>query len=333
MTAWGATLIAMSSESLLPRDRDPRPTPTPPPFKSPGPPPIVKPEATPTGTCLPPGVAKEARIVALGTYEGAGTTSLSMADSNHDVGSVAVAAASSGPPLVLVLSSYEATIWGLSGVPAHRLRAVFASGYYSQGITGVSPRVPIGFAAFRSRGGECGRATYAYEGGANLEKLAATVEIVTGRRIDAFQGRYRSGGFHIDGGTEPAPPVTIDPSRIRSSTAIGIDALRPRESGIRQLMAEGALRPADTADIAKLTLVLTRASPTGYLAPVRPERLRSGATYVVQSAVIMPRGMYGAHSRSFIVPAGVPMPVDPGSHNTYYRLDTGACTGPACPRD
>ena len=52
--------------------------------------------------------------------------------------------------------------------------------------------------------------------------------------------------------------------------------------------------------------------------------------YVVTRPFVVPKGMYGAHSAVFLVEAGVPLPTDTGSHNTYYLLADGSCRGPIC---
>jgi hypothetical protein len=111
-----------------------------------------------------------------------------------------------------------------------------------------------------------------------------------------------------------------------------IDSIAPKETGLVQLVNSGKIRPANANDIDQLSKALTAASPSGKFAPVE---LESSATYnmfVVLQSTTLPKGMHGAHSASFIIPAGVPMPIDPGSHNTYYRLAEGSCMGVMCNR-
>src|SRR5206468_335827 len=91
-------------------------------------------------TCLSPAVARGARIVAVGTYEGGLPTAGIATDEGHQVKAVAIGAARSGPPLVLILSAYDPVIWDLRRVPNERIRAVYVSGYHVQSVAGARGR-------------------------------------------------------------------------------------------------------------------------------------------------------------------------------------------------
>ncbi|NIJ22106.1 hypothetical protein FHS95_003817 [Sphingomonas naasensis] len=278
--------------------------------------------------CLPAGLLAGARIVALGAYEGRGSTDLAIGDGPHETGAIAVTGNPKGDPVVLVLTAYEATIWDLRRFPRRRLRAVLAFGHYDQAVAGVPSSIPVRFQR-RGQSSPCGQTAYAYKGGRELERLAAAVTQATGRRIDDFQGGYSATAFDVDRGAVGASGRPFDIGQIRASAEIRRERLLPKAAGIAQLVAEGALRAAGPADIDALSEALTRASPTGYLAPVRPEHLGPRA-FVVLRPTAIPRGMYGAHSAVFLIPGDIEWPVDPGSHNTYYSLSSGKCRGPFC---
>ena len=57
-------------------------------------------------------------------------------------------------------------------------------------------------------------------------------------------------------------------------------------------------------------------------------RMLLGRTYVVLEELVLPDGLYGGHSRSFILPEGVPFPGGPAGHNSFYSLKTGEGQGP-----
>ena len=101
-------------------------------------------ESPPLTSCLPEGVADKAKIVVLGAYEGGTQTALGIEGEQHDVGTIAVAANSDGPPLVVVVTAYDPVIWDFRNVPKKRIRAVVAYGYANQAIAGVSREVPVG---------------------------------------------------------------------------------------------------------------------------------------------------------------------------------------------
>lgn len=327
--AASATLCSKPASAQRQDNGGPPPVYPAPPVGYPPPPPIrPSPPRFAGPPCLPSGVAQAAKVIALGTYEGRRETMFTIDNSPHDVGLVPIGANPEGPPVVLVLSAYEATVWDLRAFPKKRLRAVLAYGYYGQAVAGVPASVPVRFIR-RSEVTACGRASYAYEGGRNLEQLAVAVEQATGRKIDDFQGVYSAEGFHLERGSlpEPGPLGTRD---IRSDYTVTIDVVAPKQAGIRQLIDQGAIRVATPADVKWLGDALTKASPTGHLAPVRPRYLREGNTFVVLRAITVPKGMYGGHSATFLIPPHVPTPRDPGSHNTYYTLADGGCRGAGC---
>ncbi|MCX8476841.1 MAG: hypothetical protein MT490_13700 [Sphingomonas sp.] len=322
-----ATLVAMAprSEGTMQSQDDPRVYPAPPPIT-----PAEPGGGHLYGLCLPTRTVAGAKIIALGAYEGSQSTDLVIGGTPHETGVIAVTGSASGPPVVLILSAYEATIWDLRRFPHRRLRAILAYGYYDQAVAGVPGAIPV---RFQSRGqtGACGRATYAYKGGRELERLAAAVMEATGRRIDDFQGGYGPSSFDIDRRAAGAPVTALDSGELRSAVAIRRDRVRPGAAGIAQLIAEGTIRPAAKTDLERLSAALTRTSPTGYLAPVHPEHL-GPRTYVVLRPTLIPRGMYGGRSATFLLSPGIAWPTDPGSHNTYYSLADGKCRGPGCER-
>jgi hypothetical protein len=273
-----------------------------------------------------------ARIVALGAYEGDRKLPIGFEGDSHAVGLIGVQGATKGDPLVVVLSAYDPVVWDFSTFPIERLRAVLAYGYHGQAVANVPARIPVRIVTHRHGGGAiCGEPAHAYKAGNELDQLDATIQAVLGRQIAAFYGTYSPSALHVDGG-EPRAVQTTKPLALRASAPIANDAVRPGEQGLHQLINEGAIRPATAADIAAWNEAATKARRSGRLAPYRSEYLRSGRTFVLLGQVRLPRDMYGAHSRSFIVPPGVPMPDDPGSHNSYYRISDGSCTG-AVPED
>jgi len=54
--------------------------------------------------------------------------------------------------------------------------------------------------------------------------------------------------------------------------------------------------------------------------------------YVLARDVALPAALYGAKSRTFIVPPGVPVPApEARGHNTFLLVDGFKCTGTGCP--
>lgn len=284
--------------------------------------PLSDDQRPPTGGCL--NLTRNARVVALGAYEGKEPVSFYAPNDAHEAGAIAVSGEKKGPPVVLVLSAYDPVVWDLRRVPNGRLEGVVLYGYSAQAVVGLAKGVPLRFSTRTRADPRCGAGGFAYQGGTGLERLSATVTKAVGRPIDVFYGSYAPRGFNIDGGAEPLPDTgTITLNMLVGSETFEVSAVPPGAAGIAMLLQQGAIRLVMEGDQEELNAALTKASPTGHLAPVRMRLDRR--SYVILKPITMPRGMYGGHSGSFLIAKGVPSPNDPGSHNTYIRLDDGSC--------
>jgi hypothetical protein len=278
--------------------------------------------------CLPKKMTDGAQVVALGAYEGQ-LTSFSFEGENDAAGTIAVHGESRGPALVLVLSSYDPVIWDFSRFPIHRLRAILAYGYHSQAVASVPKRIPVRFITRQTAPVGCGKPVAVHEGGPKLDQLDGQVRYGIGQGISAFHGGYAPAALHVEGsGIRPGKRSDLRLSEIRGSANLVVMDVPAREPGLVELVRRGAIRQATESDVQAWNAAATQASPTGHLAPVRAERLLAQRSYVVLRATSLPMGMYGGHSRAFIIPTGVPMPTDPGSHNSFYMIASGSCTGP-----
>lgn len=282
--------------------------------------------------CLARSVARGASIVAVGTYEGGLPTDILATDQGHVVRAVSIAAARSGPPLVLVMSAYDPVVWDLRRVPKSRIRAVFVSGYHVQSVAGSQGR-PVRITTYVEPNPRCGPPRYAYKGGAQLDALNAAVRDMLGRGIDRFTGGYALKNVALDRIALPRqtlPPVSA--ARATGGSGYKVGRAVDGRFGLGRLIAQGAVRKATLADVAILNRILTRNSQTGRLAPVHAP-VYLDETFVVLRRIAIPSGMFGANSATFLIPRGVPFPSDPGSHNAYWSLVTGECRGAVCRTD
>ncbi len=278
--------------------------------------------------------AEDTPVAAFGAYEGRQMTRTIVGKTPHETYLVPVTGPRAGPRRVLWLSSYEAVIWDFSLAPTNRIDAVVLSGYYDQAVMNLPSKIPVRFSS-RSTEGPCGQIGYAYKGGPGLDAAARQFQQATGLAVESFAGTYAVAALRLDAVLTPLAEVPqIKFGRIRSATTVATDTVAPREAGISQLLAEGKLRPATRADVEWWNAAATARLQTGRLASYRSEYLSANASYVVLAPMRVPRGMYGAHSSGFLILPGVSDPVDPGSHNTYYRMQDGTCRGtsPDCDR-
>jgi hypothetical protein len=275
--------------------------------------------------CFPTKLSAGTKIHVLGAYEGGMETQLSIEGNSHEVGRIKMHAKSSGEPILLVVTAYDPVVWDFSDFPVNRLRAVLVSGYHDQAVAGLPKNVPLQINSHETPNAQCGEYGYAHEGGKNLDRLVKNLAMIFGREPDSFQGEYNPRSFTIDGqGIDgESQDDSIDPSAIRSTKTVTLDTIAPKETGLVQLINAGKIRPANANDISLLSKALTAASPTGMFASVKVDSSITHSLFVVLELTTLPKVMHGAHSANFIIPSGVPMPIDPGSHNTYYRLADG----------
>ncbi len=280
-------------------------------------------------TCLSRGMATGAQIVAVGTYQGGLPLDGRVDPEGHEIRSVALHAAPTGRPLFLVLSAYDPVVWDLREVPKQRLRAVHVTGYHVQSVRGAGDR-PVQVTTYPTTASACGSSyNYAYQGGPKLERLDQSIRRLAGRGIDRFTGGYALKRVTLDGPSlQPRPALPLPP-RTRVHKEPQGSSPGESEAGLQVLLARGAIRKATHGDLAALNSTLTRRSLTGHLAPVRASISLSEA-YVVLRPITVPTDMYGADSAHFLVPRGVPLPSDPGSHNSYWVIATGECRGVSC---
>lgn len=284
--------------------------------------------------CLPDKLAEGAKILALGAYEGGIETRLSIEDNENAVGQIKLHASASGGPLVLVLTAYDPVLWDFSQFPVNRIRAVLATGYHDQAVAGLPKHIPLQLNSYTTPNARCGTHSYAYEGGKDLDGLVENVTAIFGRGPDNFQGAYAPKSFSVDGGPINNAKQIDDESlnNVRSTQDVSVDSVSPKAAGLVQLINSGKIRPANARDVAALSRSLTAASPSGKLSPVKIESSMTYNLFVVLAPTTIPKGMYGGHLANFIIPPGVQMPTDPGSHNSYFRLADGSCMGPMCNR-
>ncbi|MGH8054672.1 MAG: hypothetical protein ACREP4_12220 [Stenotrophomonas sp.] len=128
-------------------------------------------------------LARTAMIEAIGVYEAG--NAVQVAGTQGRTGSVQVSVRRGSKPIVLVLSAYEPVNWMLTVEPGANLAAVLVGGYHQGQVFGAG-RAPVR---------QLGR-TYAYKrGGSEYSALNTEVQRMTGKPIDAFQGRYDGGTF------------------------------------------------------------------------------------------------------------------------------------------
>lgn len=202
-------------------------------------PPVVAPLSIARGEnpsrCLPAEVLRGATVVALGTYRGDGPTlPFKLAGSPYALQSLTVTGRTVGP-VVLVMAAYEPVLWDLSAIKG-QVKAVVASGYYPQAVTGVSAETPVRFSSsVNSASGvvTCGRIHYADNDLPEIQRMAADTQRTIGVHPRLFYGSYSTGRLHLGGSASQAAQPLIPPD-LRTAVPI----ITEDDPNRRSLMSE-----------------------------------------------------------------------------------------------
>lgn len=275
--------------------------------------------------CRIPTPPARARLVVVGSYEGAALSTASIGGDDREV-TVSRLVIEPGPePLHLVLTSYDANVWLLTGA-VDRVAQVLASSLQAGadkrprvGVVGIPPE-RVRFAA------EAGCLPYFYQPQSPAGDTAlAAIGALFGRSPDTVIGAYSIATMGVPSGRadtqtampgavalpdagpakakwaemlrfNPAGLVSVAPDKVAAPLPVKRYGVLPQEAGLAQLIEEGALK----------AVVATTAS--GLL---------------IQRRVKLPAGLNGAHSVRFVLGRGVPMPEGSPGHSCIVSEETG----------
>lgn len=263
----------------------------------------------------PPPLDPDHQLVAFGVYEADAISTTSLVGVDDVTETARVVIKPGRRKLSVVLSGYEAIIWRFEGA-TERVGRVTLVGSRTQAVTGVASALVV------DQTGEGSTISSWYEVD-SPESIAArsALEQRLGRTIDVFGGAYSVGTLTLpaatvtESETPPAPPgfdawmyalatfyspggvVDVSPTAIVPARAGESYDVLPQAFGLAQLVGSGALEDRD-----------------GYL-------------YIARPIPRFPAGLYGAHSVSFVLGRGVPMPAGDPGHSCIVSEETGEPIG------
>lgn len=299
--------------------------------------------------CKVPTSPNSAKLVLVGAYEGEALSTVSLGGDDREVTVSRVIIEPGSEPLHLVLTSFTANVWMISGA-VERVTQVLASSLQSG--TGKRPRVGVvGVAPERVQfPAEANCVPYfSKQSSQESAKSVAMVTAILGRAPDVVASSYGITTMSVPSGREdrgtplpgtvvlpqggpakavwaemlrfsPAGLVTIPPDAVVSPLPVKRYEVLPQQAGLAQLLEEGALKIA------------------GYSNAISLEMGRVGSQSVMPSAFLIqrkthfPAGLNGAHSVRFILGRGVPMPSGNPGHSCVIKEETGkgALDRPGC---
>ena len=268
-------------------------------------------------------------VQAVGVYEGDLDTDVRLEASGHETRGAEVVVNLPGQDVVLVLMAYDPVLWTVRRTADTRLAAVIVGGYHAQAVLGVERTTPLLITTHNGPRKDCGRYFYAYKASPELLAADARIKGLTGQGIDRMWSHYSGGRIHVGPAQGGVRLVSSDDYSVADYT--DLEAFPSGQKGLDRLVEMGRLRLATQRDID--AWVDAASAPYRRFDPsMKVEAPFTGrGTYVVLGAMEIPGGLYGAHSVTFLVPDGVPMPSGNPGHSTLLMLKDGGCRGPGCP--
>ncbi|KXO78260.1 hypothetical protein [Acinetobacter venetianus] len=231
-------------------------------------------------------------------------------------------------PVVLLLGAYEPSIWKIKWDAQTKIVGVIATGYHKQQVLGLPKSVPILETAYKNS--QCGYAYISEDKATEVNQLAQKILQKDIKAIVlAKNGQANIGNISSINALQSSNDRTINDVIDKNAPLAG-------EAGIRDAVAKGLLRPATRTDIDAWKAAHNKANNI-HTPPVIGSTESSSGTgmeyvhfhnaYVVLKEMTIPAGLYGAHSVTFFVPKGVPVPKGNRGHSTIYDMNIGNCIG------
>jgi hypothetical protein len=276
------------------------------------------------GLALPANV----KIYAAGAYGGARQT-FQIDQSGHEATRMDVAVNQPAAPVVLMLGSYEPTVWNIGWSSGTRILAVLVSGYHRQIVNGLPASVPR-IVSSHDNHGAC--PSFSLSGDRNASLNPAAREVF-GRNVDMVF-LARDGKVLVNEAGADAGQWLTDQSAQAVESFRSTGTLLAGEAGLQEAVRRGELREATPADAQAWQAAAQAARGPTDAPPVyggaKPTPIGLYHAYVVLKPFTLPAGLYGAHSATFFVPKGVPRPRGTLGHSTLYDFNTLSCTGVMC---
>jgi hypothetical protein len=281
----------------------------------------------PGGECTMPAALPDDEVVVFGAYEGDAISTTTVAGQDEVTTTIRVDVAPGTSPLYVVLSAFDSTIWRFEGDTA-RVRQVVLVGVRAQGVTGIDAArvadqsLEVGM----TTEARCFAPFYDYLSPAGVVARAAVASAI-GRSVDRIGGAYSVGSLAV-----PALEVTAsmsDPFAIPEGFDLFtyMSAVWFSPGGVVEI-EPGAVVPIGAAEP---YAVLPQGFGIARLVGAGLLLAREGYFYIGQAIPRFPAGLSGAHSVTFVLGSGVPIPPGDPGHSCVVSEETGlAVAGTYC---
>lgn len=280
-------------------------------------PPALSPEVA--SGCVFPAPSAKAQTVLIGTYEGDAIASVHVGNPHEETTSSNIVVQPGETPLYIVVASYEPQIWAVSGAVERVEQFVVAAPEAGErsGVVGLAKdRVAFGGAHGRS----C--INYFHKSGSDETASARRAfAAAVGREADKVRGIYSLSSVSVPEMEfeNLAPRDSRHPAPAGFDPATWGQALRFSPRGLAQFEPQQVISaaPAQAYEVLPQGIGLAQLVASGHL-----ERSRNGYR-IVKPIPHFPAGLNGAHSVTFVLAKGVPMPGGSPGHSCVISEETG----------
>lgn len=301
--------------------------------------------------CAIPKPPPTSKLVFVSAYEGQGVSTVALGGEDKEVTIARVTIEPGVEPLSLALTSHTANIWLVDGEVGRVVQVVLGAGSGDKrgtpraGVVGV-PREKVRVA----RSTDCLRYVES-RAKAMPTSESARVKLMLGRAPDLVFAEYGLAGIGVPSGkrntASPYPGVVqpragsqaadvwqlmlkynpmgliaIDPATVMADVKVARFTTLPQEAGLAQLVESGALEivgHVQEVEIGGTRVALGEGDRVGGAAPQQLEAYSVPSHYLVKKQFVYPAGLAGAHSVTFVVPAGAPEPLGSPGHSRVLR--------------
>jgi hypothetical protein len=283
------------------------------------------------------------RLIAAGVMEGDTLTNLQLGDPDHRSTVIRVEVEAGTGPFTVVLESQDAVIWDFEGAVEQIDRVFIVAGNERRGVAARGlPEGKVKFPDLARCPSVIGLPWMKPGEDSN------NVERYFGRPADRLAFEDKPHALKLPTGQFAVPkPATdtksfpefellkdypggfrmIDAKSVVSPLPVLEPETYPIEAGLNQLLEDGAIRPPRRSEIERLKEGFRRQYPSR---AELVDRTSFSVDYVITRDIVLPPGLFGGHSKRFLVLPGVAAPRGSPGHGCVIFFDGYRSDGPGC---
>ncbi|MDH5415047.1 MAG: hypothetical protein OEW87_12995, partial [Flavobacteriaceae bacterium] len=224
-------------------------------------------------------------------------------------------------PVALILGTYNPSIWNISWTQGTDIKAVYVTGYHNQAIAGLPSNIPMLNSTFENQG-PC---NYFAIRGEQIRKVNPASLKVFGKK--ASEIKLAEVDEILFGDLIP-PNTKLITSKDNPPEKYLNKKHKTRVAGLNDLLKKGSVRKLTNEDVERwLKYKAEIKLKKGINSAKKKIRRYRANGYVILKKITLPGGMYGGHSKTFLLEKNVPYPDGDLAHSTLYDLNTMRCKG------